>query len=194
MTDKPNNKMLELIRERRSVRAYEPKEIPADIINMIIEAGNQAPSGMNSQPWRFVVVQKEVLHKKLLESAIPNAKNMLQHVKASNPERYKAIMKRYEEMADPVYYSAPAIIFVIGRGTYADLSCPLACENMMLAASSLGLGSCWVQFGSLVTNNDEIREALELKDDEKIFGPIVFGYPKAMPEPPPKNPPMIKWL
>ena len=103
-------------------------------------------------------------------------------------------MKRFEELEDPIYYSAPAIIFVIGRGTYADLSCPLACENMMLSAYSLGLGTCWVQFGSLITDNEEIKKALDLKTDEKIFGPIVMGYPKAIPEPPQKKAPEIKWL
>jgi len=187
--------MLDMIRERRSVRAYEAKKIPEDIIKAVIESGNHAPSGMNSQPWRFVVVQESGLRRRLLETAMPNVKKMLEHVKRSNPERHEAIMKRFEAMEDPIYYSAPAIIFVIGRGNYAELSCPLACENMMLAAFSLGLGSCWVHFGSLVTDSLEItEEVLELKDDEKIFGPIVFGYPMTKTEPPEKKPPVIKWI
>ncbi len=188
------NEVLNAIKKRRSVRAYEPKKIPKDVINTIIDTGNQAPSGMNSQPWRFVVVEDEALHKKMIETTVPNAKRILEQVRTSNPERYQLIMKRYEELQDPIYYSAPTIIFVIGRETYADLSCPLACENMMLAAFSLGLGSCWVQFGSLVTDNEEIKKALDLKEDEKIFGPIVIGYPKVIPEPPEKRAPEIKWL
>lgn len=188
------NEVLKAIKARRSVRTYEPKKIPREIINTIIEAANQAPSGMNSQPWRFVVVEDEALHKKLINTAVPNVKKLLEKVKTSNPERYQQIMKRFEELEDPIYYSAPAIIFVVGKGTYADLSCSLACENMMLAAYSLGLGTCWVQFGSLVTDNKEITGAFELKEDEKIFGPILVGYPKSTPEPPVKKPPEIKWL
>ncbi len=188
------NEILSAIRARRSVRAYESKKVPKENINSIIEAGNNAPSGMNSQPWRFVVVEDNALHKKMIEAATPNAKTLLTPLKTSNPERYEQIMKRYEELQDPIYYSAPAIIFVIGRGPYADLSCPLACENMMLAAYSLGLGSCWVQFGSLIKDNEEIREALELKEDEKIFGPIIVGYPQGVTEPPEKKPPAIKWI
>ncbi len=149
---------------------------------------------MNSQPWRFVVVEDEELHKKMTETAVPNAKKILEYVKTSNPERYQQIKKRYEELQDPIYYSAPAIVFVIGRGPYADLSCPLACENMMLAAFSLGLGSCWVQFGSLVTDSEEIIKALDLKDDEKIFGPLAIGYPEIIPDAPEKRLPEIKWL
>ncbi len=188
------NEVLKAIKTRRSVRAYESKKIPKEIINTIIEAANQAPSGMNSQPWRFVVVEDEALHKKLIDTAVPNAKKLLETVKTSNPERYEQIIKRYEELEDPIYYSAPAIIFVIGKDGYGDLSCPLACENMMLAAYSLGLGTCWVQFGSLITDNKEITKALELKEDEKIFGPIVVGYPRVIPEPPEKKAPQVKWL
>ncbi|TAL25490.1 MAG: nitroreductase family protein, partial [Nitrospirae bacterium] len=65
---------------------------------------------------------------------------------------------------------------------------------IMLAAYSLGLGSCWVGFGSMVTDNKEIINALELKDDEKIFGPILLGYPKVYPDPPQKKEPVVKWI
>ena len=101
-------------------------------------------------------------------------------------------MKRYEELEDPIYYSAPAMIFVIGKGTYADLSCPLACENMMLAAFALGIGSCWVALGSLLNDNEELMALLEMETDEKIFGPIIVGYPSGTTEPPEKKGPVIK--
>ena len=188
------NETLNSIHKRRSVRAYEAKKVPKDVIETIIEAANNAPSGMNSQPWRFVVVEDEALHSKMLNTAMPNAKTMLEPLKEADPERYQLIMKRYEELDDPIYYSAPAIIFVIGAGKYADLSCPLACQNIMLSAFSLGLGSCWVAFGSFITENEEITKALELKEDEKIFGPILIGYPKGDTAPPEKKPPVVKWI
>lgn len=188
------NPVLQAIAERRSVRSYEPRPVPKDIIHKIIKAGNQAPSAMNSQPWRFVVVEDKEFHKKLTETAIPKSKKRLEVLKEVNPERYQAIMKRYDELEDPIYYSAPVIIFVIGSGQFADLSCPLACENMMLAAFSLGLGSCWVHFGSLVTDNDEIKKELELTVDEKIYGPIIIGYTEKFPETPPKKEPRIKYI
>ena len=188
------NDFLNLIKTRRSIRNYKQQEIPEEIINRIIEAGNDAPSGMNSQPWRFVVVRSSKIRNKMLETAIPNAKKILEGIKTTNPERYNLIMNRYEQLEDPIYYSAPVIIFVIGKGPYAASSCPLACQNIMLAAYSLGLGSCWVAFGSLVTDNDEIVKSLDLKNNEKIFGPILLGYPEVTPESPVKKPPEIKWL
>ncbi|MEW6215310.1 MAG: nitroreductase family protein, partial [Nitrospirota bacterium] len=104
------NEVLKAISERRAVRSYESRKVPKDIINKIIEAGNQAPSAMNSQPWRFAVVEDREFHRKLIKTAIPNSKKMLEPFKDINPERYQTIMKRYEELEDPIYYSAPVII------------------------------------------------------------------------------------
>ena len=188
------NAVIEAIRRRRSVRSYEDRPVPRALLDVIIDSANQAPSAMNSQPWRFVVVEDPSLKKKLLGAALPNAKTILENVRQADPERYKQIMKRYDEMPDPIYYSAPVVLFVIGAGRYADHSCPLACENVMLASYSLGIGSCWVGFGSMVTEDADVVKALELKEDEKIYGPIVLGYPKIFPDPPPKKAPVVKWL
>ncbi len=188
------NPVLEAIRNRRSVRAYEPRPLARDLLMTIIDAANRAPSGMNTQPWRFVVVEDGELKKKLVQTAVPNSKRYLEPLRETNPARYAVIMKRYEELEDPVYYSAPAIVFVVGSGTYAMESCPLACQNLMLAAHSLGLGSCWVKLGSLILDNAELVQALELKEGETIFGPILIGYPKETPSTPPKKAPVILWI
>jgi nitroreductase len=65
---------------------------------------------------------------------------------------------------------------------------------MMLAAYSLGLGSCWVGFGAMVTEDTEARKLFALKDDETIFGPILLGYPDKYPERPTKKGPSVKWI
>ena len=188
------NSVIEAIKKRRSVRSYEDRTVPKAVIETIIEAGNNAPSSMNYQPWRFVVVEDKAIHQKLLQIALPNAKKIFDNIKEKDPIRYDSIMTRFSELEDPVYYSAPVIVFVIGHGIYAAHSCPLACQNMMLAAYSLGIGSCWVGLGSMIADNPEARKLLDLKDDEEIFGPIILGYPKSFPDPPPKKEPEVKWL
>ncbi len=188
------NAVIEAIKKRRSVRSYQSTPVPRDIVKAIIDAGNEAPSAMNSQPWRFVVVEGGEVKKKLLKAALPNARKILDSVKESDPVRYEALTKRLDELPDPVYYSAPVIVFVIGSGRYASHSCPLACENMMLAAHSLGLGSCWVGFGSMVTDDEEVKRILALRDDETIFGPILLGYPEGHPERPTKKEPSVNWV
>jgi nitroreductase len=186
------NAVIEAINKRRSVRAYEDKPVPRDLVNAVIAAGNEAPSAMNSQPWRFVVVEDPAAKKKLLGAALPQAKKITELVKDVDPERYESIKKRYAELPDPVYYSAPTVIFVIGNGRYAAHSCPLACENMMLAAHSLGLGSCWVGFGAMVTEDGSVRKLLDLQEGDAIFGPILLGYPKGVTARPPKKDPKVK--
>ncbi len=188
------NPVIEAINRRRSIRAYESKPVPRDILNAVIEAGNEAPSAINSQPWRFVVLEDTETKKKLLAAAMPKVKNVTERIKDLDPERYEAMKKRQAELPDPVYYSAPAIVFVIGNGLYAGHSCPLVCENMMLAAHSFGLGSCWVGFGSMVTDDPEVCRLLELGEGDEIFGPILLGYPKNIPPRPPKKGPKVKWV
>ena len=188
------NAVIEAINKRRSIRSYQSKLVSRDIIEAIIEAGNEAPSAMNSQPWRFVVVENEEFKKKLLLTALPHVKKILETVKESDPIRFEAMTKRLNELPDPVYYSAPVIVFVIGSGRFASQSCPLACQNIMLAAYSMGIGSCWVGSGSMVNEDDEVKHILELKEEEIIFGPILLGYPEGYPERPAKRGPVVKWV
>ncbi len=196
------NPVIETINKRRSIRAYESKPIPRDIINTIIEAGNQAPSTMGMvkvsadiiisepelllrfQPWRFVVVEDSEFKQKLVDIAHPIWKKFLESMKETDAELYEKVMKLYEALPEPkdlVYYSAPVILFVIGPISNA-VSCALACENIMLAATSLGLGSCYTGFGAMVKGDAEVVQALELTDGERIYGPILLGYPKDDPE------------
>lgn len=188
------NPVLENIKKRRSIRSYESKPVPRNDLLTIIDAANKAPSAMNSQPWRFVVVESTEFREKMVKSAIPRSLQLFEPLKQSKPERYKMMQQRYADLQDPIYYSAPAIIFVIGSNAAAAESCLLACENIMLAAESLGLGSCYVRTGALVEENPEIAEALGLKGDEHIFGPVLLGYAKEVPDPPKKKEPNIKWI
>jgi nitroreductase len=185
------NPVIEAITKRRSVRGYEPKPIPRDVINTIIEAGNQAPSTMGKvkgalrfQPWRFVVVEDPEFKQKLVQITVPIWKKMSEGMKEMEPDVYEKAMRLYEAMPEPkdmVYHGAPVIVFVIGPSGNA-VSCALACENIMLAATSLGLGSCYVGFGAMVKGDADVVKTLELTDDERIYGPILLGYPKDAPE------------
>ncbi|MGB7054635.1 MAG: nitroreductase family protein [bacterium] len=212
MTDKKAmmNPVIEAINNRMSIRSYMLKPISKDIINTIIEAGNQAPSRGREekvtkeflfQPWRFVVVEDPEFKQKLVQTTLPIWKKMTEGMKETHPEIYEQVMMQYEAMderKDMVYYSAPVILFVIGLAGYA-VSCALACENIMIAATSFGLGSCYVGFGAMVKGDADVVKALELKDNERIYGPIVLGYPKDESSAlasirAKKKEPIIKWI
>ena len=184
------NKVIENIKKRRSVRAYEAKPIPKDILMQIIDAGNSAPSGANTQGWRFVVIEDEAFRKKIATLALPRYKKWLENAPAQLKEMRKEVDAK---TSDPVYYCAPVVVFVIGSGMSTDLDCPMVCQNIMLAARSFDIGSCWVFFGQLALDDSETKKALEIKDNERVFGPILLGYPKGgFPDSPPKKPAVIK--
>ena len=187
------NPVIQNILERRSVRLFDPKPIPQDILETIINSGNRAPSGMNTQGWRFIVVQSASARAKLSAAALPRYKTWLAN---AAPEVKERRAKVDEIVSDPVYYNAPVVLFVIGTGTMTqDYDCPMACENIMLAARSFNIGSCWVYFGLKALEEPSITQLLEIKDNEKAFGPILLGYPKAnyFPNVPPKKPADISW-
>ena len=180
------NSVIEAIKKRRSTRAFEQKPVPKNIINAIIDASNHAPytSVTRSQPWRFVVVQDPKFKQKLFQTAFPFWKNATDGMKKQHPELYEMATCLYNAMEKPkdvIYYNAPVIIFVIGPATGGAISCALACENMMIAATSFGLGSCYTGFGAMVEGNPEVVDSFELNENEQIYGPILVGYPKNNP-------------
>jgi nitroreductase len=207
------NPVIETIKKRRSVRSYKPDPVPREMVEAIIDAGNRAPTGLNQQCWRFVVVEDGAFRQKLAAAARPTWKKAIDSFTGNQndqirayltdlfsrclgwpPQPYEEMLRRGRDLAEGMYWSAPVIIFCIGTAAHAVQECAMVCQNMMLAATALGLGSCCVGFGAHVTDDEEIVEALELKENEKIYGPIVVGYPEIVPEPPPKKPPVVKWI
>lgn len=183
------NAVIEAVKNRRSVRSYESRGISRDTLEAIIDAGNWAPTGANHQAWRFVVVQDAGFRQKLSDIAVPKYWKWYEGA----GEEWQGKRKPIDDVVeDPVYYTAPVIVFVIGSNPH---DCPMVCQNIMLAAWSLGIGSCWVGFGQMALGDEEIRQALEIKENEKVFGPILLGYPKeGFPEAPEKIAPVVKWI
>jgi len=192
------NVVIDNIKKRHSVRLFEQKSIPKKIIKTIIEAGNLAPSTgatkeveergkkkcvIDYQPWRFVVVENQEFKQKLFQTIEPLRSNFYEGLKKTVPEMYEDAIKLSEAMDEPkdlVFYSAPVIIYVIAPSSNS-MGCAMVCQNIMLAAVSFGLGSCYVGFGAMIKGNSEIVNVLELKKGERIYGPIVIGYPKVNP-------------
>ncbi|MCD4813939.1 nitroreductase family protein [bacterium] len=186
------NPVIDTIMQRRSVRFFKDKAIPQAMLETLLLAGSYAPSGNNLQPWRFVVVTDPSFRAKLAEKSLARYQQWI----INAPEALQARRREIDaKVTDPVYYGAPAIIFVIGSGMTAEMDCPMACQNIMLAARSFELGSCWVYFGQLAMDDPEIREILALKEGEKIYGPLVLGYPReGFPPSPQKNSLKVKWV
>ncbi|MDF2953679.1 MAG: Nitroreductase [Thermodesulfobacterium sp.] len=140
---------------RRSIRKYQNKIPERERIFKILEAGIWAPSGLNNQPWRFVIIWSEETKKRLSELT-----------------KYKEIVK-----------NAPVLIgvFLEKSKMYHQIkdhqSAGACIQNMLLSAFALGLGTCWL--GEILKNEDKVKDVLGLpKDEYEMCALIAIGYPE----------------
>ena len=198
--------VIECIKSRRSIRNYRDEALPKEIIEKIIEAGRYAPSAENRQPWRFVVITNKALIKELSEKTKKEIAGMLRR-KRKFRKKYPGLDDRqtllfFQAVAnssrDVIFHDAPAVVFIITENkAFYDESCACAAENMMLAAWSMGIGSCWIGFAKFLEMNREAREKIGLPADHHIAACLVFGYPEKVPKKAlPRNPMagIIKWI
>lgn len=153
-----DNEVLKNIRERRSIRKYRSDAVDEKLLDLVLEAGTWAPSAMDRQPSTIVCVTDKEDRDRL--------------------SRMNAEIMGTD--SDP-YYGAPVIILVLGErsvSTYIQDG-SLVLENMMLAAHSLGLGSCWINREAEMFDSSEGKELLEkwnLPTTLKGVGALALGY------------------
>jgi nitroreductase len=151
-----------IIFSRRSIRKYKDTPVPKDILVTLLKAAMAAPTATNAQPWEFVVVTNpDTLAK--LRSGLPFAK-----------------------------MNAPAVICVLGSermqkskaGTrFWVQDCSAATENILLAATALGLGSVWVGVHPITIFTNHVKRTLNLPDGVTPLNLIFLGYPDEKKEP-----------
>ncbi|MEM2908229.1 MAG: nitroreductase family protein [Candidatus Hadarchaeales archaeon] len=142
--------VLEAIRVRKSSRAYSPAPVPKEKLEKILEAARLAPSAENKQPWYFVVVT-DPKHKKQIAKSGRFARFLA--------ECPLVIVGCADCKASPKWYAIDTAI---------------AMQNMVLAATSEGLGTCWV--GSF--DEELVKSLLKIPDHYKVVALLAVGYPK----------------
>ena len=173
---------LQAIMTRRSARSYKSDALEPEKLQQIIDAGRYAPSGGNNQSCHFIVVQKpEVLAKlaKMVENAFAKME--------ITPETYSSLKMSIQLSKKGGYvfhYNAPVLIIVANMQNYGNnmADCAVAVENMLIAANSLDLGSCWINQLNWLTEDENILPYLRelgLKDDERVYASLVVGYAKS---------------
>ena len=184
------NSIIDNIKQRRSIRKYISKKIPKRLIKEIIEAGRYAPSAHNSQPWRFIVITDSKKIKELSGHIKNWFKRRVLIGKAFGffNKRIKKTLKSVESRLftdqDLFFYNAPLLVIIYSKSErFREIDCACAAQNMMLAARSLGIGSCWIGFADLALNkNRGGMNELGIPKGCKIIGHIIFGYPAKFPE------------
>ncbi len=155
--------LLDLIKQRKSVRRFLDRPVEREKIMMCLEAARAAPSACNSQPWRFIVVDDPELKNRLCERAFRGLYFI------------NAFCKK-----------APVIVVIISekgrflariggmfRGTrYYLIDIGIAGEHLVLQAEEMGLGTCWIGW----FNESAVKKALSIPKDKKIDVLIALGY------------------
>lgn len=175
-----NHDTLHIIKSRRSVRKYLPSQIDEEKLGLILEAGLYAPSGGNGQPWHFLVIQdKSLLDEINIKTKEIMAKASIERVaKAGNSHAYH------------VFHNAPTVVIVSGHKdakspiaipgenwSYTPLAdCSAAIQNMLIAAESLGIGSCWIGYIEYYFALEEEVAKLNIPSDFKPLFAVSLGY------------------
>lgn len=179
------NETISTILRRRSVRIYRPDSIGKSELDQMLEAARYAPSAMNQQPWHFTVIRNPELLRHLEE----NCKSAFLD---SSVEALRVVAK---QEGFTVFYNAPMMIIISGDpcALAAQYDCTLAMENLMLAATSLGIGSCWTH-AVMMFHATEKGKAIFGKlgvmfpEGYQPYAAAVFGWPaEPYPETPPKK-------
>ena len=193
--------LIRLMRSRRSCRNYMDREIDPKLLEDLVKIGTTAPSGTNSQLWSFTILsnRREVVILGEYSARFFDKLNRMAQKswlrlfsKYFGGDTLGKYYRRYyetvrdglllwkQEGQDTLFHGATAAILVGGK---KRASSPmedglLASQNIMLAAHSLGLGSCMIGFAVEAIKRDKsIRKVLEIPDDESIFAVIALGYP-----------------
>jgi nitroreductase len=173
MLTKLTNDTLNTIKSRRSIRSFKDEQIKDDEVEAVLEAGMYAPSAGNQQAWHFTVIQNKELLAWLNREAKERAKQLDdEHIKK---------MANNESLN--IFYGAPTVILVSGeeKAMVIEADCAAATQNMLLAAESVGLGSCWVNLVLFAFNSPKAKEYLKelgVPDGYKPFSSVALGYKK----------------
>ena len=145
--------VFEAIKTRRSVREFTDDPVTDEELEMILEGGRWAPSGLNNQPWRFM--------------------------KITNPELIKRISEFTKYRGVVAQAKALICVFLDANAVYdrtKDVqSVGAAIENMLLVAHNLGLGATWL--GEILNRREEVEDFLKVPDDYELMAVIAIGRP-----------------
>ena len=164
--------VMEIIKARKSIRAYQDKALPKDVINSILEAAKYAPTARNMQELEYKVITSKSLIGKLNEGI------------AAAVQKEGLPLKGPPGAKPNFFYGAPlTIIITAPKDNHFALSdAALAVQNVMLYCASVNLGSCFIGMAQLIQRDKKSLKALNIADNMNIVAAVVCGYPGEVPE------------
>jgi nitroreductase len=162
------NDALKAIANRRSLRKFKPGQISDSELQAVLDAGLQAPTGHNDQSCFFAVVQNAGLAKEISDGG----KEAMRQI----PIPWISDLGKNEKFN--IFYEAPTVIIVAARkgavSPIADVCA--AIENMLIAAESVGVGSCWIGFAKYYFNGPERLKKLGIPEGYEVEYGVALGH------------------
>lgn len=176
---------LEVIQKRRSVRRYNSTPLTDEVIQEIINAGLWAPSGLNLQPWYFVAVKSEEKKEELLKIMESVSKDISKELESRFPDHPELVAdtRRFIKSLG----NAPVVVLAfLYRNDYEDektamLSVGAAVENMLIAARSKDVASCWLTAAEQAGYGKAIRDRFA-KGRGDLIAIVTLGYTDHWPK------------
>lgn len=169
------SKVLNIIKERFSVRKYKDMPVEEEKLQLILESARLAPSASNTQPWHFYVVKDKAKSRELAGDMPLGSKVVINSFIAQAPIVIAAT-------AGPIDLLHKVASYIVNkRWYYIDVA--IALEHMVLTAWELGIGSCWIGW----FDEKKVKSLLDIPAGEEVIALLTLGYPKEGRLPFPKN-------
>lgn len=182
------------IEKRRARRSFEEREIPKETVEELIRLASLAPSPYNSQPWHFIAVRDRLLIDEV-EAAIrrqaariwkarPFLKLVLRSLRG---DRIREILQKAPRQT---IHRAPLFLLICADDSWpnAEASCAYATQNILIAATALGLGGTHIGGVSLVNRDRRMISRLNVPNGFRVVDSLVLGFPRDTPAMPPRKP------
>lgn len=165
--------LMEIIKSRKSIRAYQDKPLPKQVVGDILEAAKYAPTARNMQELEYrVVTNKDLMDK--LSKGIGDAF-----------QKEGRSLKSRPGVRPSFFYGAPLLIIVIAPkdNNWAGTDAALAVQNILLYATSIDLGACFIGMAKFIEKDKELCKLVNIPDSMTIAAAVICGYPAENPEP-----------
>jgi len=188
-----------LLKSRRSVRSYEDKSVLPETLQKLIDIARYAPSGHNTQPVRWLIVEDSKETRRLAGLVAEWMRSIVE----ANPQGaadwgFDRLVDAWNRGEDMILRGAPHIVVAHADEMYGPLgetACVIAITYLELAAYSLDLGACWAGYFQVAcVAYPPLTEALELPQGHHVYAAMMVGYPRyKFSRIPLRNEPEISW-
>ncbi|HIE10634.1 MAG TPA: nitroreductase [Kiritimatiellae bacterium] len=156
---------LDLVHRRRSVRRYARRPVPRDVIDRCVEAARLAPSACNSQPWRFLIFDRDPWRSRVAQAAFGGVYSLFSFA------RQAPVLVALVRLQSTY---AAKLGGLMRRVNYSLIDIGIAGEHFVLQAAEEGVGTCWIGW----FNERRVRRILRLAPGERLDVLIAMGYPQ----------------